>query len=274
MTNAVAPAAPALRADGLPVTVGGIEKMSKSKNNGVDPQSLIDQFGADTARLFIMFASPPDQSLEWSDAGVEGGFRFLKRLWRIVFEHVSAGPVLPIGAAQRGEMSAELKALRRQLHQTIGKVADDYGRRKQFNTAIAAVMELLNGYNRVSRRRSAAVGRRARRQAGNARSGGADAQPDRAARLRGAVCGAAARAARPARKLFRSPTQRPWCRTKSSSCCRSTASCAAACGCRQAPTARASKPPRWPAKRRAKHLAGAAPKKLIVVPGRLVNIVA
>jgi leucyl-tRNA synthetase len=78
-----------LRADGLPVVIGGIEKMSKSKNNGVDPQALIDQYGADTARLFIMFASPPDQSLEWSDAGVEGAFRFLKRLWRIVYEHVS-----------------------------------------------------------------------------------------------------------------------------------------------------------------------------------------
>ncbi|WP_291994301.1 leucine--tRNA ligase [Candidatus Accumulibacter sp. ACC003] len=136
-----------LRADGLAVHVGGIEKMSKSKNNGVDPQSLIDQFGADTARLFIMFASPPEQSLEWSDAGVEGGFRFLKRLWRIVFEHVSAGPV---AASTAGELPPELQALRRQLHQTIGKVADDYGRRKQFNTAIAAVMELLNSYSRVA----------------------------------------------------------------------------------------------------------------------------
>ncbi|MCP5247649.1 MAG: leucine--tRNA ligase [Candidatus Accumulibacter sp.] len=136
-----------LRADGQPVRVGGIEKMSKSKNNGVDPQALIDQFGADTARLFIMFASPPDQSLEWSDAGVEGGFRFLKRLWRIVYEHVAAGPV---AASADGALSPELKALRRQLHQTIGKVADDYGRRKQFNTAIAAVMELLNAYGRVA----------------------------------------------------------------------------------------------------------------------------
>jgi leucyl-tRNA synthetase len=136
-----------LRADGLPVVVGGIEKMSKSKNNGVDPQALIDQYGADTARLFIMFASPPDQSLEWSDAGVEGAFRFLKRLWRIVYEHVSAGPV---AAAPAADLSGELKALRRQLHQTIGKVADDYGRRKQFNTAIAAVMELLNAYARIA----------------------------------------------------------------------------------------------------------------------------
>ena len=136
-----------LRADGLPVVVGGIEKMSKSKNNGVDPQALIDQYGADTARLFIMFASPPDQSLEWSDAGVEGAFGFLKRLWRMVYEHVAAGPAAP---DTEGELSGELKALRRQLHQTIGKVADDYGRRKQFNTAIAAVMELLNACARVN----------------------------------------------------------------------------------------------------------------------------
>ncbi len=135
-----------LRADGLPVIVGGIEKMSKSKNNGVDPQALIDLYGADTARLFIMFASPPDQSLEWSDAGVEGAFRFLKRLWRMVHEHLSAAPLTP---APPAELSSELKALRRQLHQTIGKVGDDYGRRKQFNTAIAAVMELLNTCSRI-----------------------------------------------------------------------------------------------------------------------------
>ncbi|WP_300449618.1 leucine--tRNA ligase [Accumulibacter sp.] len=135
------------RSDGLPVVVGGLEKMAKSKNNGVDPQALIDQYGADTARLFIMFASPPDQSLEWSDAGVEGAFRFLKRLWRIVFEHLSAGPAGPLDDTA---LTPELADLRRQLHQTIGKVADDYGRRKQFNTAIAALMELLNAYVRVS----------------------------------------------------------------------------------------------------------------------------
>jgi len=135
-----------LRADGQPVLVGGIEKMSKSKNNGVDPQALIDRYGADTARLFIMFASPPEQSLEWSDAGVEGAFRFLKRLWRIVFEHVAAGPVI---ASDGGDLPAALKALRRQLHQTIAKVSDDYGRRLQYNTAIAAVMELLNACGKV-----------------------------------------------------------------------------------------------------------------------------
>ncbi|SDI48315.1 leucine--tRNA ligase [Propionivibrio dicarboxylicus] len=141
------PTAATLAADGQPVAIGGIEKMSKSKNNGVDPQALIDLFGADTARLFIMFASPPDQSLEWSDAGVEGGYRFLKRLWRLVFEHVSGGSVATFSG---GELTAELKAFRRQLHQTIGKVTDDYGRRQQFNTAIAAVMELLNAYAKLT----------------------------------------------------------------------------------------------------------------------------
>ncbi|MDR0576505.1 MAG: leucine--tRNA ligase [Candidatus Accumulibacter sp.] len=143
------PVAARLRADGQPVRIGGIEKMSKSKNNGVDPQALIDQYGADTARLFIMFASPPDQSLEWSDAGVEGAYRFLKRLWRIVFEHVSAGLAPAFPDFSGGGLTPELKAFRRQLHQTIGKVADDYGRRQQFNTAIAAVMELLNAYARL-----------------------------------------------------------------------------------------------------------------------------
>ncbi|GAB7128943.1 leucine--tRNA ligase [Silvimonas sp. JCM 19000] len=135
ITSAVA------KADGLPVTIGGVEKMSKSKGNGVDPQALIEKYGADTARLFMMFAAPPEQSLEWSDAGVEGANRFLRRLWRMVHEHVAQGSV---AAYAGGELSAELKALRFALHSTIQKVSDDFGRRKQFNTAIAAVMELLN----------------------------------------------------------------------------------------------------------------------------------
>ncbi|KAF0811417.1 Leucine--tRNA ligase [Andreprevotia sp. IGB-42] len=135
-----------LKADGQPVVVGGTEKMSKSKNNGVDPQALIEEFGADTARLFMMFAAPPEQGLEWSDAGVQGAFRFLKRLWATVHEHVAAGVVAPYTG---GELTAELKALRFALHHTIQKVSDDYGRRKQFNTAIAAVMELLNTYGKA-----------------------------------------------------------------------------------------------------------------------------
>ncbi len=134
------------RVDGQPVVVGGVEKMSKSKNNGVDPQEFIENYGADTARLFMMFAAPPEQSLEWSDAGVEGAFRFLKRLWKLSREHVAAGITAPYSA---GELNASQKELRFKLHSTIQKVADDYGRRLQFNTAIAAVMELLNTYDKA-----------------------------------------------------------------------------------------------------------------------------
>ncbi|MEZ5464659.1 MAG: leucine--tRNA ligase [Lysobacteraceae bacterium] len=129
-----------LRTDGQPVSIGGIEKMSKSKNNGVDPQTLVDRYGADTVRLFSMFAAPPDQSLEWSDAGVEGMQRFLKRLWAQVAKHAEGGQA----GAVPSELSADQRALRRKLHETIQKVADDYERRYAFNTAIAAIMELLN----------------------------------------------------------------------------------------------------------------------------------
>ena len=135
------PSGAKLKADGLPVQIGGTEKMAKSKNNGVDPQAIIDEYGADTARLFMMFAAPPEQSLEWSDAGMEGAFRFLKRVWKAAHDHVEPGVV---EVYRSGELSAAAKALRLQLHQTIAKVDDDMGRRKTFNTAIAANMELLN----------------------------------------------------------------------------------------------------------------------------------
>jgi leucyl-tRNA synthetase len=134
-----------LNTDGQAVLIGGIEKMSKSKNNGVDPEHLINRYGADTVRLFTMFASPPEQSLEWSDSGVEGGFRFLKRLWRQVAEHASAGPV---AALNKSVLSDPQKQLRRQVHETLRKVTDDLGRRYTFNTAIAANMELLNALSR------------------------------------------------------------------------------------------------------------------------------
>ena len=134
-----------LRADGQPVRIGGIEKMSKSKNNGVDPQAMVDRFGADTVRLFSMFAAPPDQSLEWNEAGVEGMSRFLRRLWSAAQRHAAAGPAAPLdpAALDRGQ-----RDLRRKLHETIAKVGDDLGRRHAFNTAIAAVMELLNAMTR------------------------------------------------------------------------------------------------------------------------------
>ncbi|HLU12579.1 MAG TPA: leucine--tRNA ligase [Arenimonas sp.] len=130
-----------LRADGKPVEIGGVEKMSKSKNNGVDPQAMVDRYGADTVRLFSMFAAPPEQSLEWNEAGVEGMARFLRRLWNMVQRHAADGPAPKLDPAS---LDAGQRALRRQLHETIQKVGDDYGRRHTFNTAIAAVMELLN----------------------------------------------------------------------------------------------------------------------------------
>ncbi len=145
------PVAAVLRADGLPVTIGGVEKMSKSKNNGVDPQQIIDAYGADTARLFMMFASPPEQSLEWSDAGVEGAHRFLRRLWRTVYEFKNSGGTTAAFGGSQDALGKELKDLRHKLHSTIAKVSDDYDRRQQFNTAIAAVMELLNQFDSCNR---------------------------------------------------------------------------------------------------------------------------
>jgi leucyl-tRNA synthetase len=120
-------------------------KMSKSKGNTVDPQELIDRYGADTVRLFSMFAAPPEQSLEWSDAGVEGSHRFLKRLWRLVQDRVMHEGTVNVKTAN---LSKAQKDLRRKTHETIAKVSDDYGRRQTFNTAVAAVMELCNDVSR------------------------------------------------------------------------------------------------------------------------------
>jgi leucyl-tRNA synthetase len=117
-------------------------KMSKSKGNTVDPQQLIEQYGADTVRLFILFAAPPDQSLEWNDEGVDGAARFLKRLWKLVHAHVS--PLSSVATLDVDVLGSEQKNMRRKLHETIAKVSDDIGRRHTFNTAIAAVMELMN----------------------------------------------------------------------------------------------------------------------------------
>jgi len=132
--------------DGQDVVVGGQEKMSKSKNNGIDPQAIIDQYGADTARVFMMFAAPPDQSLEWSDAGVEGANRFLKRVWRLATGFLEKGNAAT--EFDKAALSTAAQDLRRKTHETIQKVGDDIERRHAFNTAIAAMMELLNANNK------------------------------------------------------------------------------------------------------------------------------
>ncbi|AVQ88487.1 leucine--tRNA ligase [Plesiomonas shigelloides] len=132
--------------DGHELVYAGMSKMSKSKNNGIDPQEMVEKYGADTVRLFMMFASPAEMTLEWQESGVEGANRFLKRLWRLAFEHLAQGPVSALDVAA---LNADQKALRRDLHKTIAKVSDDIGRRQTFNTAIAAVMELMNKLTRM-----------------------------------------------------------------------------------------------------------------------------
>ena len=129
-----------LKRDGSAVTYEGVGTMSKSKNNGVDPQQLIDQYGADTARLFVMFASPPEQTLEWNDAGVEGAHRFLKRVWGYATRNATAlGTDQPVTAAS----DAASRALRREVHQVLRQISYDY-ERMQYNTVVSGAMKLLN----------------------------------------------------------------------------------------------------------------------------------
>ncbi|MBL8271422.1 leucine--tRNA ligase [Steroidobacter sp.] len=130
-----------LNSDGKPVEWEGMRTMSKSKNNGVDPTKLVEQYGADSVRLFMMFKAPPEDTLEWSDDGVEGASRFMRRLWRMVNEHVTAGLV---SSKVAGDLTDEQRNVRRAAHSTLQKVTDDLGRRRVFNTAIAAVMEFMN----------------------------------------------------------------------------------------------------------------------------------
>jgi leucyl-tRNA synthetase len=139
------PTGATLRDDGQPVAFGGIEKMSKSKNNGIDPRQLVERYGADTVRLFSVSDSPPHQSLEWSDSGVEGASRFLRRIWGQVMAHVADGPCEPL---QPESLDAAQREMRRLVHDTIAKVSDDVSRRYTFNTAIAAIMELSNHLGR------------------------------------------------------------------------------------------------------------------------------
>ena len=127
--------------DALEVQHEGIGKMSKSEGNGVDPEGLIERFGADTARLYTMYTSPPEDTLAWSDEGVQGAARFIRRLWSTLYEHLTAGSV---PALEAGALTEAQRELRRQAHQALAKATDDIGRRRNFNTAIAAMMELLN----------------------------------------------------------------------------------------------------------------------------------
>jgi len=146
-----------LAADGQPVIIGGTEKMSKSKNNGVDPQTLVDQYGADTARLFIIFASPPDQQLEWSDSGVEGAARFLRRVWS--FGHTLATEIRAALPAVRtlpaGKLPAELAQIRREIHSHLKQANYDFGKH-QFNTVVSAAMKILNALEKAPRQEPAA----------------------------------------------------------------------------------------------------------------------
>ncbi|HFI1944188.1 TPA: leucine--tRNA ligase [Yersinia enterocolitica] len=133
-------------AEGHELVYAGMSKMSKSKNNGIDPQVMVEKYGADTVRLFMMFASPAEMTLEWQESGVEGANRFLKRVWRLAYDHTTKGATAPLDVAN---LTEEQKSLRRDLHKTIAKVTDDVGRRQTFNTAIAAVMELMNKLGRA-----------------------------------------------------------------------------------------------------------------------------
>jgi leucyl-tRNA synthetase len=136
-----------LLTDNNPVEWDGLGTMSKSKNNGVDPTALVGQFGADTARMFMMFTAPPEQTLEWSEEGVQGSYRFIRRLWKAVYDQVVAPPpadAITTTEFDKTKLNAEQKEMRRIAHHTLEKVTDDIGRRRSFNTAVASVMELLN----------------------------------------------------------------------------------------------------------------------------------
>ena len=135
-----------------PVIIGRVEKMSKSKRNIIDPEDLISRYGADTARLFTLFAAPPEKDLEWSDQGVEGAYRFLSRFWRLVFQQRALWATTAPNTNGAGELSPELRDLRRAIHRTIKKVSEDIEGRFHFNTAIAAIMELVNALSLATQR--------------------------------------------------------------------------------------------------------------------------
>jgi len=140
------PVAATLKRNDQPVIIGGIEKMAKSKNNGVDPQALIEHYGADTARLFMMFAAPPDQALEWSDAGVAGAYRFLRRLWLYTAEHQDT--IRAAGDLDSATLTDPLREIRREIHEVLQQALHDFSRH-QFNTVVSGGMKILNALNRL-----------------------------------------------------------------------------------------------------------------------------
>jgi leucyl-tRNA synthetase len=143
-TGAKLKAGTGIELSGNPITIGGVEKMSKSKNNGVDPQALIDQYGADTARLFTMFAAPPEQQLEWSGAGVEGASRFLRRVWSYSMSQAAAIRLCRgSNAALPNDLNEAEQTLRREVHTILKQANFDYQRR-QYNTVVSAAMKMLN----------------------------------------------------------------------------------------------------------------------------------
>jgi leucyl-tRNA synthetase len=141
-------------ASNTPVVIGGVEKMSKSKNNGVDPQALIDQYGADTARLFVMFAAPPEQQLEWSGAGVEGASRFLRRVW--MYSSSQAGALRDASDSLPANLSNAEKELRREVHTILKQANFDYQRR-QYNTVVSAAMKILNTIEPIKLEQNASI---------------------------------------------------------------------------------------------------------------------
>ena len=258
-----------LKSDGSMVSYDGVGTMSKSKNNGVDPQALIDRCGADTARLFVMFASPPEQTLEWNDAGVEGAHRFLRRVWNFGAKLADAMPAASAAkSAAALESDAAAKALRFEVNTVLRQVSYDY-ERMQYNTVVSGAMKLLNALEAFKGQAPAAAARRLWRAAAGAVPGLPAHHLERcgktsATRRRTATC---------SMHRGRRSTRPRWCKTRSSWCCKSTASCAAQSAWRPVPTNTASKPRHSPTPSSRSSRKAGTPKKIVVVPGRLVNVV-
>ena len=233
------------REDGLPVSFGGIEKMSKSKNNVVEPRDIIDRFGADTARAFVMFAGPPDQSAAWSNSGAEGTYRFLRRLWNYCSERQTALKAQP-KLDGRGPRLPAQKALRRDIHANLKQADFDYAR-LQYNTVVSAAMKMLNALEDA---RLGSVLRQIRR-CSPSRSASCCARCIRLRRTSRTHCGTSwamppRSAPRSSTRHGRSPMPQPCSRTRSNWSCRSTASCAPRSACRPRPTRARSSVLRWP----------------------------